>query len=70
MWLYILSFTEIHSGVLEPQGRVENWPSLLVWLVAYMTACTKILAVTQSVSAAFSQPASRPKLILLELAKC
>jgi len=37
MWLYILSFIEIHLGVLEPWG-MENHPFELVWLVTFTTA--------------------------------
>jgi len=36
-WLYILSFIEIHFGVLEP-WRIENLLSALVWLAAFTTA--------------------------------
>ena len=44
--LYILSFTEIRSGVSEPRG-VKIWPFPLLWLVAFTTACTTVQAVIQ-----------------------
>ena len=47
--LYIPSFIEIRSGVLEPQG-VEIWPFPLLWLVAFTTACTTVQAVIQNAS--------------------
>ena len=45
--LYIPSFIEIRSGVLEPQG-VKIWPFPLLWLVAFTTACTIVQAVIES----------------------
>ena len=42
--LYIPSFTEIRSGVSEPQG-VNIWPFPLLWLVAFTTPCTTVQAV-------------------------
>ena len=42
--LYIPSFIEIRSGVLEPRG-VKIWPFPLLWLVAFTTACTTVQAV-------------------------
>ena len=44
--LYIPSFIEIRSGVLEPQG-VKIWPFPLLWLVAFTTACTTVQAVME-----------------------
>ena len=43
-WLYILTFIQIRSGV-RSLGVVENWPSALLWLVAFTTACTTVRAV-------------------------
>ena len=43
-WLYIPSVIEIRSGVSEPQG-VKIWPFPLLWLLAFITACTTVQAV-------------------------
>ena len=46
--LYIPSFIEIRSRLLEPQG-VKIWPFPLLWLVAFTTACTTVQAVIEVV---------------------
>ena len=46
--LYVPSFIEIRSGVLEPLG-VEICPFPLLWLLALTTACSTVQAVTVKV---------------------
>jgi len=52
--LYIPTFIEIGSGVLEPQG-VKIWPFPLLWLVAFSTACTTVQAVMLRFDAKFGE---------------
>jgi len=42
---YIPDFIKIRSGGLEPRGGVEICHFPLLWLLAFITACTVVQAV-------------------------